>query len=182
MALTLEEKRALSNKKEHKKAREKEQVKARIQKAKETGNYREWLPDTQRQRVYESEWAWNWGNPADRRISMEEAKEITEDFLAKPWVIERFGPQETIEIKPGRGGKIAWAYNAERKILFPEPCRYLEILIHEIAHILSPFGARHGHEFCETFLYCVRHYFGEHEARVLANEFDNHYVEYGNNW
>lgn len=145
---------------------------------------RGYLRDFQRAKLYKSEE----GLPEGRRFdALSDIKRYVERALASKWLQTRFPDAPTqIEIGDGRAAKSAIAYvhgtrwsqesgrvidaRSYPRLIFPRCSRYERVVLHELAHALSP-ADRHGPRFATTYLQLIRHYLGVRVAEQLDANF-----------
>lgn len=70
-------------------------------------------------------------------------------------------------------------YQEYIKITFPRKTRCKWMVLHEIAHVLTPeeFSA-HGREFCRTYLHLIKLFFGEETQNKLKAAMKKHKCKY----
>lgn len=158
-------------------------------------------PDSQRAKVYRAE------NPMmTHRIhwdSIDDAQAWLDEKLGSAYLRRKYGrmvqvSKETVErdgkrittiveerrvpritVLPGIGKRNAHGDPWRRAIQLPRWAREPQILLHELAHVLTPSSAiPHGWEFCETYLDLVRHIMGKQHADELKRNFRQQRVRF----
>lgn len=136
--------------------------------------------DLQQFRVYRAEKIVDIGS---RRIeSIDEIQAYVDDMIASAWWRSEFAGIEAIEVRMGkeetdlaRGGadlfwdeaEDSWEAGASGHIELP-PWAWTELVVlHEVAHVLSP-GSKHGPLFARSFHHLVARKLGESAASELA--------------
>ena len=139
--------------------------------------------DNQRKRLYTAE------NEAIRGRELPSVEEIsrylTEIGLSR-WFRSRWGPYLDVEVRDGRGYRIATAYPRFRSagsvtglLQMPRWSRFERIVLHELAHLLVPGNyAWHGPEFAGVLLALVRQYMGEEAWKSLRTCYQLRRVRY----
>lgn len=86
-------------------------------------------------------------------------------------------------IRDGRGARCAIAYTDLGEIALPRAMRKPLIIMHEMAHILTPRKdiAPHGPEFTRAYLDIVRRFLGTAKAIQLWSAFRVYRVKIGEN-
>lgn len=117
--------------------------------------------DSQRLRVYKSEWSVNWGSP--RYATVDEAQAYVDGLTRSAWFQARWG-RRRIEVRfvNGQGGR-----GGGSVIRLGVWARQQHVVLHELAHCLAPLASLHNAEFCATFLLLVRHEMGDDLHRAL---------------
>jgi putative metallohydrolase (TIGR04338 family) len=136
--------------------------------------------DTQRKRLYRSEWEVPRG--AAYR-SLKALKLDLERITTSPWFRERFG-ELAFDVRDGRGAKRAfYAGNGPNGhvVKFPRGTRYPAVVLHEVAHVVvrAQHGASlapHGPEFAEVLLALVTEFQGAEAATGLSQAFKKNRV------
>jgi putative metallohydrolase (TIGR04338 family) len=135
--------------------------------------------DNQRQKVYNAE------NVVPRGRQFNRVVEITvfvDHMLKTTWWRRNFPDVKFITVKDGRRRIRPSAYRAERVIKMPKWSRNELIVIHEVAHIVTPdCYAAHGPEYCRTYLDLVKRFMGLMTCELLRNSFKVHGVKWASN-
>lgn len=101
--------------------------------------------------------------------------------MAKPYPIAQIGRLRdianniVIDSQKGRG---ASAYSHSNKMTFSKKARKKWIVVHELAHILSPCQVHHHWQFAFMFLMLTRYALGREAERALKHEFKRAKVRY----
>lgn len=143
--------------------------------------YRDGRPrDSQRSRVYAAERAWaaemgypNRGDFADRA----EVQAYVDRVTRSRWWLDRGGRRQ-ITVSPGKK-RGAFSYNGRAEISVPRAMMRRWVVLHELAHQLSPrHEASHGRTFARRYLAVVQHYLGTDAAKALRRHFREHKVRW----
>lgn len=124
--------------------------------------------DNQRARLYRAEGAVD----AGRRLPTVERMQAWVDGLAATdWFVARWG-QRCFEVRPGFGHRRATADAATGVLQMPKWARSELVLLHEIAHCLTPLTfAGHGPEYAGVLLALARRGMGPGTAQRLEDAF-----------
>jgi putative metallohydrolase (TIGR04338 family) len=99
---------------------------------------------------------------------------IKKNRVLSPWKLKL-----KIEVKDGRRRRSASAHGhftstSHAVLYFPRKTRKYIMVLHEMAHVLTPHKyAGHGEEYCTNYLYLIKHFLGEaayEEMVLLFNE------------
>lgn len=147
--------------------------------------------DSQRSKVYKAEWMLRRaGAPGAERIeSVHEIQVYLDKLTASAWWKRNFPhvkfrrrrygePDSVILVKDGRGRSSAGGCSYTQEISMPTWSRTKAVILHEVAHVVSPRGAWHDWRFCANFLKLVQHCLGKAEADALKLSFKVHKVRY----
>jgi len=131
------------------------------------------LRDSQRSRVYRSEWAWS------RSLAEKYRSDLTPDQLIdqtnRVWQEQvtgrgvRYGPVQ-VRFNPRfrRGRAVAYPY--QRSIRYAASGNAFWIVLHEVAHLMEP-DSHHGWEWAACYLQLVEQYISKKAATDLRREF-----------
>jgi len=124
--------------------------------------------DSQRARLYRAEG----GVDAGRRLPTVGRMQSWVDALcATDWFVARWGSRG-FEVRPGFGHRRATADHASGVLQMPKWARSELVLLHEIAHCLTPVTfASHGPEYAGVLLTLVRRGMGPGTAQLLEDAF-----------
>jgi len=138
--------------------------------------------DSQRQKVYSAE-------DNLKRLyqevniefsSIEEISQYVNKLVRSTWAIRRWGkPRNTIQIienKKVRGA--CWARGINLSITLSRWGWNKMVVLHELSHLLSNYGASHGRHFVRTFLELVKHELGYDIQKALKKEYKRYGVRY----
>lgn len=112
-----------------------------------------------------------------RQSSIHDCQSYLNIICDQYWFRQRFGNRPKIFIESGRGGGQAFG---NRKIKLGTWARNESIILHELAHCLSPQYIKHNAEFAGIFLFLVKNAFGEDAAKQLRESYKTHRVKYNN--
>jgi putative metallohydrolase (TIGR04338 family) len=123
--------------------------------------------DSQRARLYRAETAVDSG----RRLPTVERMQAYVDRLCEAdWFLARWGAR-TIEVRPGFGHRRATA-DSEGVLQMPKWARTELVLLHEVAHCLTPSTcAGHGPEYAGVLLALARRAMSPATAQALEDAF-----------
>jgi putative metallohydrolase (TIGR04338 family) len=152
--------------------------------------------DSQRSKVYRAEGVlkhhrtktfkvggktWSGATYAD----LKDVKAYVDKLVGSAWFKRRWPNVRSVEVNDGRGRQSAGGEGGwRRQITLPRHMRRQEIVLHELAHVLTDaeFGrknaAPHGREFARTLLTLVRHEMGDEAWRALKDSFRTHKVKH----
>jgi hypothetical protein len=148
--------------------------------------------DSQRSKVYRAEgeafgknfWDARPAEPIERTraracaILTSKAVEKRWPHVAKAW---RDGRIAIDEAHGNQRRGLAWSHRVSLPDWTRKPTNWW-VLHHELAHVIRARtdgrGAGHGWEFCDTYVFLVRHTHGEAEARALEASFRKHKVRF----
>lgn len=124
--------------------------------------------DSQRVRLYRAEGLVD----AGRRLPTVERMQAWVDGLAATeWFVARWG-ERSFEVRPGFGHRRATADHATGVLQMPKWARSELVLLHEIAHCLTPMTfASHGPEYAGVLLALTRRGMGPGTAQRLEDAF-----------
>jgi putative metallohydrolase (TIGR04338 family) len=124
--------------------------------------------DSQRARLYRAEGLVD----AGRRLPTVERMQAWVDALAATeWFVARWGAR-SFEVRPGFGHRRATADQANGVLQMPKWARSELVLLHEIAHCLTPAAcASHGPEYAGVLLALARRGMGVSTAQLLEDAF-----------
>lgn len=136
------------------------------------------MRDTQKQRVYDSEEAAARACGAEKfgqTIPNDQLQAWVDKALAKRAVRSRW-PNDSVEVVLKRGGtaygyKFGGSGKYRHRITLPAFSRNPWVILHELAHCLSPSGVHHGPEFAGVYLHLVRAVLGAEAGAALLAEF-----------
>lgn len=119
--------------------------------------------DTQKSRVYKSEWASKFYE-FKQTIPNDELQEWTEqNILSKSWFRKRYGNRYP-KVELGRSRGAAWGSS---RITLGVRMRNPWVICHEVAHTLTTQYGGHGPEFTRTFLFLIERVVGKEQAAEL---------------
>ncbi len=133
--------------------------------------------DNQRSKVYAAERASGLCK-FEQTIPDAELQDWVNAVLDRRVIRSRWGAR-TVEVKrtSGRGGATAygtWRINAS------PGARNEYVMLHEIAHVLTPRDAGHGPEYCGVLLFLVRNVLGKEAHAALLEAMRKHRVKRSN--
>lgn len=133
--------------------------------------------DNQRSKVYAAERASGLCK-FEQTIPDAELQDWVNAVLDRRVIRSRWGAR-TVEVKrtSGRGGATAhgtWRINAS------PGARNEYVMLHEIAHVLTPRDAGHGPAYCGVLLFLVRNVLGKEAHAALLEEMRKHRVKRSN--
>jgi putative metallohydrolase (TIGR04338 family) len=130
--------------------------------------------DSQRARLYRAEGEVD----AGRRLPTVERMQAWVDGLAGvDWFVARWG-ERSFEVRPGFGHRRATA-DANNVLQMPKWARAELVLLHEVAHCLTPSTcASHGAEYAGVLLALARRGMGPATAQGLEDAFARHRVRW----
>lgn len=122
------------------------------------------MRDNQRLRVYRSEQdCFGTGTPT----SLQSCQEYVDSITRTAWWRNRCR-QTKVRVTHGARGGRAWASGTTIRTS-PES-RTEWVMLHELAHIMSPYhAAPHGPEFCANYVGLTRQFFGKEKADMLRH-------------
>lgn len=143
--------------------------------------------DNQKSRLYASEWE-VFGWPKTEFKDMAELEDYFWKVMENHHVQKRYQAARdavagvtNIHIANGAGFRRAmtiWEDNRIR-VAFPRKMRTKWVVLHEIAHVLSPHDAAyHGREFCQVYLHLIRLFFGAETEKLLKAGMKKHKCKY----
>ena len=136
------------------------------------------MRDSQRSRVYKSEWAVRFGH---RHLSgLEECQAFVDD-LRTDKAFNYFRRMPKITVRSGRGSASAdWDWQYGPMISLPPWARNEFTIIHELSHFSIPSeSAHHGPEFAWVELQATERKFGKRDADELRGWFSYYGVKVG---
>jgi putative metallohydrolase (TIGR04338 family) len=143
--------------------------------------------DSQRSRMYAAEWEC-FGWPKMEFKNMAELEEYLWEVLSNRHVQNKFETARELvdgtiplKISNGAGARRAWARKNPELfwVSFPRLSRTKHIVIHEVAHLLTPSGVpAHGREFCRNYLYLVKIMLGADKEKQLKAGMKKHKCKY----
>lgn len=124
--------------------------------------------DSQRARLYRAEGTVD----AGRRLpTVERMQAWVDGLVATGWFVARWG-ERSFEVRPGFGHRRATADAANGVLQMPKWARSELVLLHEIAHCLTPLTfASHGPEYAGVLLALARRGMGPGPAQRLEDAF-----------
>jgi putative metallohydrolase (TIGR04338 family) len=133
--------------------------------------------DNQRSKVYAAEQAS--GLMVNRQtIPNAELQGWVNAVLDRRVIRSRWGARSVeVKLTGGYGGASAWG---SYKITASPSARNEYVMLHEIAHILSPDDERHGPRFCGVLLFLVRNVMGAEAHKSLLTAMREHRVKRSN--
>ena len=130
--------------------------------------------DSQRARLYRAECELD---PGRRLPTVARMQAYVDGLVALDWFTARW-PGRTFEVRPGFGHRRATA-DANGVLQMPKWARSEMVLLHEVAHCLTPWSfAPHGPEYAGVLLSVVRHGMGPATAQALEDAFDRQRVRW----
>lgn len=111
-----------------------------------------------------------------KQSSIHECQSYLNVICDQYWFRQRFGERK-IYIQSGRGGGKAFGSS---RITLGTWARNEAIILHELAHCLAPYKAKHGAEFAGIFLFLVKNAFGADVAKQLRESYKTHRVRHNN--
>lgn len=143
--------------------------------------------DNQKSRLYASEWE-VFGWPKTEFKDMAELEDYFWKVMENHHVQKRYQAARdavsgvtNIHIANGAGFRRAMTIWEESRIrvAFPRKMRNKWIVLHEIAHVLSPRDAAyHGREFCQVYLHLIKLFFGAETEKQLKAGMKKHNCKY----
>lgn len=140
--------------------------------------------DSQREKLYRAERAVRDEHGGKQFESVEEMQAYIDNLLRQEW-FNRTWPHviHRVTVHSGAGNRRAtcshcWGgYNRCPEIKMPRWARCEQILLHELAHALTPVGAAaHGWEFAQAMLRLVKNRIGKEAEKALRLSFRKHRV------
>ena len=124
--------------------------------------------DSQRARLYRAEGLVD----AGRRLpTVERMQAWVDGLVATEWLVARWG-ERSIEVRPGHGHRRATADAANGVLQMPKWARSELVMLHEVAHCLTPATvAHHGPEYAGVLLALARRAIGPATAQRLEDAF-----------
>lgn len=135
--------------------------------------------DSQRTKVYRAEWAfWSKQDTPSKIITLDQAKAIRDYVWSLPYRtfpdVVRLGRRPELVLGKGRGGATSYF----GKIKFKGKDSIIPwIVVHELAHEISPTWERHGPVYCGVYLHLVERVFSFDAREELALSFRLHGVK-----
>lgn len=131
--------------------------------------------DSQRARLYRAEEAVD----AGRRLpTVERMQDWVDGLAATDWFVARWGAR-SFDVRPGFGHRRATADAANGVLQMPKWARSELVLLHEVAHCLTPMTlASHGPEYAGVLLALVRRGMGLATAQLLEDAFAHERVRW----
>lgn len=130
--------------------------------------------DSQRARLYRAEGLVGTGR---RLPTVERMQSYVDALVGAEWFLARWGAR-TIEIRPGFGHRRATA-DVNGVLQMPLWARTELVLLHEIAHCLTPAGfAAHGPEYAGVLVALARRGMGPATAQALEDAFTQERVRW----
>jgi putative metallohydrolase (TIGR04338 family) len=124
--------------------------------------------DSQRARLYRAEGLVD----AGRRLpTVERMQAWVDGLVATAWFVARWGDR-SFDVRPGFGHRRATADAANGVLQMPKWARSELVLLHEVAHCLTPASvASHGPEYAGVLLALIRRGIGPGTAQRLEDAF-----------
>jgi len=123
--------------------------------------------DSQRARLYRAEGT---VDPGQKLPTVERMQAWVDGLLATDWFVARWGAR-AFEVRPGFGHRRATA-DQNGVLQMPKWARTELVLLHEIAHCLTPWTlASHGPEYAGVLLALTRRGMGPGPAQLLEDAF-----------
>ncbi len=120
--------------------------------------------DNQRSRLYSAE-----GISGRHLPTVTLMQSYVDEVLSSRWFVARWGKRR-IEVRDGRARRSACAVG--NVIKMPTGMRHESVVLHEVAHVLTPFKyAAHGPEFAGVLLTLVGHEMGPDAHNALRASF-----------
>jgi putative metallohydrolase (TIGR04338 family) len=130
--------------------------------------------DSQRSKLYAAE-AILQGAPDFKTV--QECQAFADSVMANRWVRARWN--RYIEVRPGKGHTRATGSHSSGIIQLPLWSRQRLVVLHEVAHVLTPGNyAHHGPEYAGVLLSLVHHVLGAEQAAKLRVSYREHRVRY----
>lgn len=131
--------------------------------------------DSQRARLYRAEDLVD----AGRRLpTVERMQAWVDGLVATDWFVARWG-ERSLEVRPGYGHRRATADAANGVLQMPKWARSELVLLHEVAHCLTPATvASHGPEYAGVLLALARRGMGPATAQRLEDAFASERVRW----
>lgn len=140
------------------------------------------MRDSQRQRVYDSEYAIDHG---ERFETLADCQAFVDRVLQRKRLATKFPGKNphrmTITCKDGRGRRMAFAtttWAEGRVVKLPLWARTELTILHEMTHHFSPALSQHDWVFCSNLLTLVREVMGVEAYRALKGQYDTRKVRY----
>jgi len=158
--------------------------------------------DTQRQKVYDAEnvlspggmvYDFSWRNrdgvKLDRKdaMTLDECQAFVDAMIRTRWWRNRFRDIRAIWVRDGRGRRRAAGFRGIGRghIKLPRWSRTPHIILHEVAHVVTPERPAHGREYARNLLDLVVRFLGPDAGRKLRAAYKVHGVRYrppGKSW
>jgi putative metallohydrolase (TIGR04338 family) len=130
--------------------------------------------DSQRARLYRAEGEVDTGR---RLPTVEKMQAYVDGLLGADWFLARWG-ERTLEVRPGFGHRRATA-NEQGVLQMPKWARTELVLLHEVAHCLTPVTvAPHGPEYAGVLVALSRRAMSPGTAQSLEDAFARHRVKW----
>jgi putative metallohydrolase (TIGR04338 family) len=131
--------------------------------------------DFQRNRVYTAERRVTLG----KRISkVPDIQAYVNSIISMPEFRNHFPRCHFVDVKDGRGCRRAYGSAYEGFIKMPVWSRHELIIIHEVAHVVSPLDAHHGPVYCGNYLWLINLVMGKKVYLQLRESFLAHGVKF----
>ena len=130
--------------------------------------------DFQRQRVYTAESRIGKGK---RLNSVKEMQSFVDSITSTPEFRIRFPRIYSIDVKDGRGCRNALG-STTGWVKMPIWSRCEVIVIHEVAHVVSPWEEHHGPKYCGNYLWLIHKVMGRGMYLELRESFLAHGVKF----
>ena len=135
--------------------------------------------DFQRQRCYDSENEVRHKMPNNPRYEkVAEIEQYVDALFKKSWFKRRWGSTRVPSVHDGRGYVNACSYGG--MIVLPRWARTRLVILHELAHEVTPTsaGGGHGRYWACAFLELVYYEMGEEAYKILRDSFKKNGVKY----
>jgi len=128
--------------------------------------------DTQRSKLYKAESVVHGRD----LVGVADMQRYVDELVKRAWFKRRWPDVTDIQVRDGRGRRRAGASPANRYITMPKWARYEEVVLHEVAHIVTDvqYGMRpafHGWQFASNLIELVRYSMGKPEADMMKGSF-----------
>ena len=128
--------------------------------------------DTQRSKLYAAESVVH----GDKFESVADMQRYVDKLVGRAWFKRRWPNVTSIEVRDGRGRSRAGAYSRGGYITMPRWSRYEEVVLHEVAHIVTDYQhgtnlAAHGWQFAHNLIELVHYHMGKDEADKMKASF-----------
>jgi putative metallohydrolase (TIGR04338 family) len=137
--------------------------------------------DFQRQKCYDAENSIRNGMLVNnnRLETVEEMQAFVDKICSYKWFKDRWG-NKSITVKPGQRRRRAGGHYGRSFITMPIWSRSTLIVLHELAHAITPYdtGGGHGRYWAATYLELVEKVMGKPDFLVLRESFKAHGVKY----
>lgn len=141
--------------------------------------------DFQRSRVYNSEFHHShYKTLSIDKMSIAECRDYIERIMRSRWWKSRMPNVWHLNLKDGRGTRRARGgrHGDGIKINLPRWARHPIVILHEIAHTITPksryIAASHGRQFCSNYLALIKRWVGHEAWREMKDHFKKGRVKY----